>query len=286
MAKAGRAADALGAFLRVLDADETRPETALGQKRLVIADIGSLGRDHPPAMAELRARRDRIGQRLLEGEANRTEPGLLVAMNDQLGETEESLELCRRLGESDPDGVLTRLLRERTAYSLVAVGRYDDAAGLIDALEAIKVARTQLDEDLAQPIPVGQSPDTMHRFRREKFVESAAPLYELLVGAGRTGQAGEAAGIILAVANDADTHALLASAGLRTMKPTDAHVEQARRALELAPPGDAEKIELLAMILQTLHRSDEARQVVASHIDRVSDPEAKRSLQRLVELTP
>ena len=286
LANAGRAADALSAFLRILDADDEQPAAAAGQKLLVIADIGSLGRHHPPALAALRVRGDRIRQRLLEGEASRTDPGLLIAISDQLGDIDKCLELCRRLAESDPDGILTRLLRERTAHSLVAVARYDDAAGMIDALAAIKVARAHHEKDLAQPLPAGQSPDTVLRFLREKFIKDAVPLYELLIGARRTSEADEAAAVILGASGDADTHAALAAAGLRTMKPVDANVEQARRALELAPSGDAEKIELLVLILQTMQRSDEAKQVVASHIDSVSNPEAKRSLERLVELTP
>jgi len=286
LAKAGRRADALSAFLRILDADDERPGATLGPKLLVIADIGSLGRDHPPALAALRVRGDRIRQRLLGLEAKRTDPALLVAISDQLGEVDECLDLCHRLDESDPRGILTRLLRERTAHSLVAVGRYDDAAGLIDALAAIKVARAQHEKDLTQAVPSGQSPDTVHRFLREKFLSGAVPLYELLIGARRTTQADEAAGVILGVSGDADTHAALAAAGLRTMRPVDANIEQARRALELAPSGDVEKIELLVLILQTMQRSDEAKQVVARHIDRVSDSEAKRSLMRLVALTP
>lgn len=286
LAEAGQRADALSAFLRILDADDERPGAALGPKLLVIADIGSLGRDHPPALAALRVRGDRIRQRLLGLEAKRTDPALLVAISDQLGEVDECLDLCRRLDESDQGGIVTRLLRERTAHSLVAVGRYDDAAGLIDALAAIRVARAQHEKDLTQAVPSGQSPDTVHRFLRKKFLNGAVPLYELLIGARRTTQADEAAGVILGVSGDVDTHAALAAAGLRTMRPVDANIEQARRALELAPSGDVEKIELLVLILQTMQRSDEAKQVVARHIDRVSDSEAKRSLMRLVALTP
>lgn len=286
LADSGKQAGALAAYQRILEGDEATPDSALGQKLLAIEDLGKLGRDHPPAMAVLRARRDRIRDRLLGGEASRIEPAVFVAIGEQLDDLRDCIEVCRRLKRSDPEGILTRLLRDTTARALVAVGRYAEAADLIDAVAAIRVARAQLEKDLAGATPPGKSAESVHHFLRRQFVEHTVPLYEMLVGAGRADRADVAAADILEAANDAETSAALAAAGLRTMKPVDANVEQARRALTLGDPGDVERIELLVLILQTLDRNDEAQAVVENHIERVEGAESKRALRRLVDLTP
>ncbi|HNQ21645.1 MAG TPA: thioredoxin family protein [Phycisphaerae bacterium] len=284
LAEAGRQEEALAQFLRCLDAaGEKEGRLGGGAQLVAVTEIGELAADYPPAREALRTRRDAARERLLSGTARQLDPALLAMMNTELGDIEGTLSLYQQMHTQQPHSVMTGLLRQYAVDSLLKAHRYAEIAELIDVKAAVRRAYDLHQEDSQRPLPGGGGDvERFRAFERRTFVERNVKYYEALVGMERPEDAAAAAELILKVDDSASTYAALAAAALRTGKVSEVHLQQARKALELAPQPSVETVTTLVRVLQRLGRNEEAAGIVREQAEKFSDPEGAAAIRELL----
>lgn len=284
-----RYAQALVQYLICVDGPAGASTGEIGSRLLAVEAFATLMVTHPPAADALKERRDRLREAVTSGQATAQDATLFAAMNAQLGAVDDTMAVYRNLKASAPDALITRLLRDGLVESLIAVRRYDDALGVIDAVKHFSFALEQQESDERRPAPMGTQ-DQEIRFRvflRDRFIERTVRYYELLLGGRRGDDAAKIAEQMIAVHPSAKTYELLAAAALRAGKASEATLAQARKALELsgARPGSG-VLTILVRTLQALGKNEEAAAIVKTHADRLSDVEEAEALRALTMSGP
>jgi hypothetical protein len=165
--------------------------------------------------------------------------------------------------------------------ALVDVHRYQEVLDLIDVPQHFDTAYEQYQESARRPLPSGGENEAFRAFLRRQFVESTIKYYEVLVGVGEEESARKIAERILSVDTGSATYAALAAAGLRSGRPSEDHLQQAKKAVELAgadlPP---ETLVTLVQILKAMHRPDEAAKALRDHLPKIKDPFDREEIRR------
>jgi hypothetical protein len=274
--EAGRLPDALAQFAICLDASPGGGESgdgesggddsagglagnrALAVRLMVIDELGALARAFPPAREELIRRRDGWKARVLSPDAGSGAPALLAAADGALGDIDDLLKVHRTLHSSAPRGLTTRLLRDAAVDALITTKRYEQVFELIDVVRQFRLAQEQHEQDVRRPVPGATDLERFRAFLRRQFIERNIRFYEVLVGAGRSEDAERVAVTMLQIDDRPATCAALAEAGLRTGKPVEANLAQARRAVAGSTPPDPRHVELLAQLLRHFGHDEEA----------------------------
>jgi tetratricopeptide (TPR) repeat protein len=273
--------EALAEYLECLDSESLAREPQLGARLLAIKGMGRLAKTFAPARKALIERHGTLRERVLGGKASREDPALFAAMGTQLGKVDETLAVYRKLLASTPDSIVTLLLRQGVVDSLVDVRRYAEVLELIDVLEQFQAAHQQQQADARRPLPTGEESDAFRTFLRRGFVEQAVRYYEILSGAGQVEGATRVAKTILEIDAEAATYAALAAAGLRTRRPTEDNLDQARKAVELVgDPPDIDVLITLVQICKLLGRDDEAAGVVERYERGLPRPVDRAALRK------
>jgi hypothetical protein len=183
----------------------------------LVAELGRLAKDYPPALAALRERRDRAEKRMLADEDDRRAAMDVAALNSALGEKNRNMVLFDQLPENDPrrEGLLLRVFDDLIAerrYREAAAGR--PAAKMLSQFERLTAER---------PIPEGISNPQMakdiNNANRRHVITSTAKHIEVLAGVGDVEEARTLATRLLAYDASAETRELVEKHAARAGQP-------------------------------------------------------------------
>lgn len=248
---AGRFAEALEDYLWCFDEGVKHQPSFVGVRgSFLVSEIAELGKRHPPAIAALRERRDRLEARLRAGTAERGEAQDYGALSQSLEESGRTLDMF------DLGGEVARLQREELFHhvfdQLMERRRYRDvieSCGSIDRYvdHAIRVytdIKALCDGPWGSINHQGVSAERMREVVREapphalrRAVTTVGKFYEALLGVGRNGEAAAVADRISKLDPSVDTFVALVRHAVRSGRPGAAAdmATQARAAL----PADA-----------------------------------------------
>lgn len=199
---AGKNAEALSEWLWCFDHGE-KEGPGLTRIRLstVPTEIAGLGKSYPPALEELRKRRDVAEKTLLAAEGP-NEPGAttnltltakeLASLNRALGDADRSIAVLEALSERGDLGralqqamfsdLLDLLLRSRRYQEIVLLA--GDVFTIIDE----RIARCE-ENDKRESKLDQRARQNLALYLRQQVVADAGKLYEALLGAGRLNEA-------------------------------------------------------------------------------------------------
>ena len=189
LARLGRYKEALVEYLWCFDHGVEYQRGYAGVRTsFLLGDITRLGRAYPPALAELRKRRDRARDALLSNQNVSDSASDFAAINHNLGEDDRTLAFYDTLDPADETPrsarqamfrkVLDLLLKSKRYEDVLAgVGDIDDAVGRRMETYRLAVARFKGDDrTLAQSL-------------KRSAVKNAGKYYEALLGVNREEEA-------------------------------------------------------------------------------------------------
>ena len=229
LAQKGRTEDALSEYLWCFDHGLEHNRAFVGVRlSFLLGRIVQLGRAHPPALDALRARRDAARKALEGGKADFDEAMGFTALNDNLGEPEQTLAVYDKIkGETSEPPLVRQYLFDQSLDPLLKARRYKDVVAHADPKAAVRALIARHDHSKSA------FPDDarLRAFMKQKVCTDGAKYYESLVGAGdRTGAAEVAA--LLAGFAPADAYPALIAAATRAgdSRAAEALAEEARKA--------------------------------------------------------
>ena len=242
LSQAGKYEEALRAYLFVYDnsrntgLDGVRGSFLLGQ-------LVDMGRKYPPAIAALKARRDRAERMLVRGTGGCDELDDLACLNDVLGEANRTIAVYDKLKSSAAGRTLTSSLPPRLCDTLLSAGRYDDFVASKSKCIlrlADDLAKIELGSDF--PRAVYGRPTPLPSLITKKMKQRAMRGYAALLATGRTETASKLKKWILRPRPDAATYVGLVRAAITAKKPDAARalVDEARGQL---PPDDMKQVD-------------------------------------------
>jgi len=206
LARNGYRREALEEYLACYDNDLEDPaDSENGRSSVVVHAIMRLGESYPPALVELRKRRDQAEESALKAATKdrRASKGRLpgtmaesaldfAALNQALGEDERTLNLYDRLlKEPGAEPTLHALLRF-VIDALLEAKRYEDIlAATEDPLADVCERIRQFEQESASA--VGRSSEVLIPRQRKRVVSELAKYYEALLGARKPKKAAEVA---------------------------------------------------------------------------------------------
>lgn len=285
LAAEGRHTEAMDQYLLCVDGPAVGTSGDLGGRLLAVEAFARLILVHPPAREALQERRDRLRESVAAGAASGQDTALYAYMNAQLGAVDDTLKLYQTLKESAPASMVTRMLRDGLAESLIATRRYADALTIIDPLKHFDFALEQHLADERRPTPAA-TPDRTGRFRnflRDQFIERTVRHYEALLGAGRDADARSIADRMIGLHPTPKTYGVLAAASLHTGQAPAVALGQANKALELSDGAPTfELLTTLVRCLKAVGKDEEASAIVRAYADRIADAEQSEALRTMV----
>jgi hypothetical protein len=250
-------------------------------KVLAVKEMSLLAQRFAPARDELLKRYVRLKELIASGAATGEDAAIFAAIGTHLDRVDETLGVYRQLKETSPNAAVTILLRPALVDALVDIRRYQEVLDLIDVPQHFDTAYEQYQANAKRPLPSGGENEAFRTFLRRQFVESTIKYYEVLVGVGAPEAARKIAQRILSVDAGSATYAALAAAGLRSGRPGEEHLEQAKKAVELAGADlPAETLLTLARILKAINKSEEAAKALEDHLPKIKDPFQREEIRR------
>jgi thiol-disulfide isomerase/thioredoxin len=225
---------ALREFLWAFDNSTSFPELAGVRVSYWLRTISRFGASYPPALAALRARRDRAREAVMAGRVTAGTVGNLSSLNDHLKEGSKTLEVydslarSRRLRAADRELFFRWIfdtLMEKRRYADVTVAVPDPIAavkGEIEGVAGFKKYASQFTRRQRREIL---------KYLREDAVEKSGRYYEAFLGAGNKELAGKIRDGVLAFDSSGATFVRLIEAAARAGDPAAAR--------ELAFRGEA-----------------------------------------------
>jgi thiol-disulfide isomerase/thioredoxin len=229
LAQKGRIEDALSEYLWCFDHGLEHDRAFVGVRlSFLLGKIVQLGRAHPPALDELRKRRDSAQAALEGGDADLDTAMGFTALNDNLGEPARTLALYDRIkGDGSQPAQVRQYLFDRSLEQLLEARRYREVVDHTDP----KARVHELIERHAE-IEGGIPDDPSFRaFLKQQVCEDGAKYYEALVGAGERSGAAEVAAL-LAGFDPVDAYPAMITAAKRAgdAGAAEALAEEARKA--------------------------------------------------------
>jgi thiol-disulfide isomerase/thioredoxin len=182
LAQKGRLEDALSEYLWCFDHGLEHDVAFTGVRlSFLLNRIVQLGRSHPPALDELRKRRDAARQALEGGKADPRTAMDVAALNRELGEPEQTLSLYDRIkdNKSLPASV-RQVLFDRSLDQLLKARRYKEIVAATDARAKVRqgIARHEMTRRMAP------NDADLHAFMKRQVSVDGAKYYEASIGAG------------------------------------------------------------------------------------------------------
>ncbi len=241
----------------------------------LLSDIARLGRKHPPALEELRKRRDAAEARVISeapkkasmwsmfGEGMRDKPALdFASLNRELGEEERTLEIYDQLRAEHPDWPAVKQLQRSVFDQLLKNKRYEEIVASTD-IESRIAGRISGMEMVSSMIPEEQR-EEVEAIRRRMLVEEIAKYYEVLMGVEDLVAAARLADKALEIDDSQETYNLLAWHGYLSGKPIPANVTQAQKAFEMSNESSAAILDTLVRVLDALDKTKEACELLGA----------------------
>lgn len=282
--EAGRVDEALDYYLRCFDNTSSMTAGFGGMQLVVLEELGRMSSKSAKAKDAIIQRRDASRQRLLAGHAQRNDPAVLVSANTWLHDFDDTLATFKKLSDEHPRSLMTRLLRESTVESARQLKQYDRIVELIDPAAYAQRAYDQYQGDLRRAVPEGASEADFRALTRSAYIRRTIQYYEMLIGSQRNAHAETIASMLLSIDDSPATWSGLASAGLRSGRPTIANAEQARRAIQEAGGKiDAQSVTTLVQISLLLGQRNEAQRVVEKYLPNITDARKRDFIRRLMQ---
>ena len=214
LAQRGDAEGALKEYLWCYDVGMVQVPSYVGvRSSFLLSSIAQLGRNHPPALAALRERRDRAEARMMAETKDRTAAMDFASLNKALGEGARTLAVFDQLPANDPRrAALSNMLFDQ----LLEARRYADAV----LGSRVKTAASMLEETAAHKQDmIAQVGEAGVKMMMQSSVRSAAKVFEVLAGAGRLDESRALADQILKFDASDETKTLLQSHATRAGHP-------------------------------------------------------------------
>ncbi|UCG34030.1 MAG: hypothetical protein JSU68_05210, partial [Phycisphaerales bacterium] len=278
----GRLAEALPHLLWCFDEGWKHSVAfALAGRTAMLDDILALGQVYPPAIEALRERRDDLHEAIASRKMAPGDERVLVALNEVLGEPQNTLSLYDKLHREAPDSVVVGRLREAVFDLLLEAKRYQEilANTNIEAKvgEAFREAEQAGEAD--GNLSAAQT-EQLRAYERQRALYVASSYHQVLLGVGKNEQAAALAERVLKFDDSAETYNALAWAGYLTGKPIEENLAQARKAHGLSGGNDAAIIDTLARVLDKLGHEEEARLLVEEATRRLDSPDDRSMLNQ------
>jgi tetratricopeptide (TPR) repeat protein len=268
-ASKGKADEAVKEYLWCLDTGfDKHPEMAALRSEAVMGLL-SLIQSNPKIIDEIEKRRGQARDKVSEGKATPNDVGNLAILNEAAGQPEETLKLYDKLrADEKTPPALRKALAQGAMAPLLDAKRYADIAADIDIAAAV-------DEQFAA---AAKAPPGDER-GRYMLIGMVSTYYQVLIGLKRDEEAAKVAKRLVQTVDLPETYNALAWNGFATGKPTQANLDQARKANELTGGKNAAAIDTLARILHALGKKEEAVKTVEDALKSVAEPSDREALQ-------
>ncbi|MCB9850878.1 MAG: DUF255 domain-containing protein [Phycisphaerales bacterium] len=272
LARMGKYEEALDAYLWCFEEGNNYMIGFFGVRlSFLLSDIRRLGQDYPPALEALRQLRDAARERVLaeapvEEKKEKsfwdhfrvttatTSVPEFAALNDALGEEQDTLRVYDQMRKEHPDWPVVESLGDSVFDQLLAAKRYAEIAARTDLVRKAEQMASLLDRAAAL-LPEDKR-DEMRTMQRESLIEDISQYYEVMLGVGDLESANKLAEQALKLDDGAETYNLLAWHGYLSEKPIEENVTQARKAYELTNGKDAAVLDTFARVLAALNQQD------------------------------
>ncbi|HNO77642.1 MAG TPA: thioredoxin domain-containing protein [Phycisphaerae bacterium] len=276
LVRMGKYEEALSEYLWCYDHGSENMIGFIGVKNsFLLSNIARLGKRHPPALDELRKRRDVAYDRVINeapkkaslwsmlGGGNTDFPAMdVAALNEYLGEEDKTLELYDKLRQEHPDWPAVDMLRRSVFDLLMKKKRY---AEIVESTDIEKEIRDRLKrkEEMRMFMPKEQL-EEFEAMDRRMIVEEIAKYYEVLMGVEDVIGAARLADQALEIDDSEETYNLLAWHGYLSGKPIPANVTQAQKAFEMSNESSAAILDTLVRVLDALDKTKEACELLSA----------------------
>ena len=182
LSEKGRAEDALSEYLWCFDHGlEHGPAFTGVRLSFLLGKIVRLGQSHPPALDELRKRRDAAGKAIEARKANFDTAMGFTALNSNLGEQDQTLVVYDRIkaDKSQPD-IVRQYLLDQSLDQLLKAKRYKEVVAASDSRAKIRELITRYDRIKAH-LP---DDSNLRTFMKRQICTDGAKYYEALLGSG------------------------------------------------------------------------------------------------------
>jgi thiol-disulfide isomerase/thioredoxin len=240
LARTGRHAEALAEYLWCFDHGLEHDPAYYGVRlSFLISEIFELGRDHPPAIAALEARRDKAEEGFASGAPSRSDAADMIALNELLGSPDRILKAYERAKLKGPlDEHSKRAFVLSAPETLIEPKRYAEFLDLVGVVEDHVENRIQS----ANLITERNQDETDERLKllnvgvRAKIIQETAVCYEALLGTDRLEEAARVAAKFLEADPSDSMYAALIGHAARA-----GHADEARAWVEKARSAIPEK---------------------------------------------
>ena len=243
--------------------------------------IAELGKTYPAAKDALQERHDAAQKAVEADKATKEQVTGLVALNQALGQPEASQELYAKIKKEHPKSTAVGQLMESLLGEFLEKKDYAEIAGAIDIKakidEAFKAYKPPAPDPAAASRPA-DAPPPPPSMETQRLIFQASNYYQVLIGLKKTKEADELAQRLLKVDGGAQTLNSLAWNGFLTGEPTEANLDQARKANEVSKGKDASIIDTLARLLKARGKKDEAVKLVKDAMEDLTKPFEKQVL--------
>lgn len=195
-----RLAEAFDHYFWCLDHGTEHDPSFQGEmRRLVVGKIVLSGREHPPALAEVRKRRDALRERLAGGGGSAQDAADFANVNEHMGETSLTLEVYDQLAErartaesAQAEGIAAAraALFESIVELLLRSGRHADVlAGIGDPLAAFDRHLAAVTSAVPDPGLTEANRTRWQNSLHRALIEETSQVFEALLATGREGEA-------------------------------------------------------------------------------------------------
>ena len=278
-----RYADALNEYLLALDrCCSDSPGLFDGWASYVVSAIVNLAQRHAAANAALEERVAAARERLLARTPKTTDFQLVSTVNRYLRRSDETLALYDQIRTQCQDKDVLAKWTLEVFDALAAAKRYEDIAAGADLEQAINrlFEQAEMNEpraaDYARESELNQAKVEHGRY----LVHYVCDYYQTLLVLKRDELAEQTAARLLEAVPGTNTLNALAWAGYLSGRPTEANLEQARRAHEMAHENSAAIADTLARILAVRGQRDEALKTIDKCLERAGNSEDRSMLER------
>ncbi len=226
------------------------PSFAGAERSQVLTWITELSDHHPPARPAMILRRDAIRDEILRGRSGFFGVLDFSILNKHLGRADDTLAVYDQLRTSHPDWPTVSLLRRRVFDQLRSARRYEEIVRSEDIDRKVSAIFKRF-ANTSSRIPAaitGTERASLIAVQRRTAINEISAYYEVLLGAGESAEAKGLADRILETDASSETYLALASAGLRSGRPTPANLQHARQAKSLSQ----DESDVLRMTIQQL----------------------------------
>ena len=214
--KNGEYQKALERYLFVFDKSRPFPEFDNIRIALILLKISTMGDQFPPAREAIEIRRNNLAYLIKEGKADRRDINEFSEMNDELNESQKTMELYFEIKEAHQ---IPKILQERFASvvweKLVIQKKYKDLVGIARILANIE-AFLIAEYEVSSTFPYGKKAEDPRYMQglKEKINKEVFLVYEALIAIKNDKVANNLKRWILRFRDDSETYEILIKAAM------------------------------------------------------------------------